>query len=62
MSQAEKRLQQMRNNPVGDWTIPDVEAVCRSRGIACVVPARGSHYDVSHPDLPDPHDPGPEAA
>ena len=53
MTQSEKRLEQMRRNPVGDWTIGDVEVVCRARGIACVAPARGSHYDLSHPNLPD---------
>ena len=49
MGQAEKRLEAMRRDPVGDWTIEDVEVVCRSRGIDCVAPARGSHYDVPHP-------------
>ncbi len=53
MSQAEKRLEAMRNNPLGDWTIADVEAVCRAFGIACHPPARGSHYDLSHPRLPE---------
>jgi hypothetical protein len=53
MSQAEKRLEAMRRNPVGDWTIADIEAVCRARGIDCVAPARGSHYDVSHPSQRD---------
>lgn len=49
MSQAEKRLEGMRNNPLGDWIIADVETVCRAFGIACHPPARGSHYDLSHP-------------
>ena len=53
MAQSEKRLEQMRRNPVGDWTIADVEVVCRARDIACVAPARGSHYDLSHPNIPD---------
>jgi hypothetical protein len=53
MGQGEKRLEQMRRNPVSDWTITDVEVVCRAHGIACTAPSRGSHYDLSHPDLPD---------
>lgn len=49
MSQAEKRLEAMRRNPVGDWTVEDVATVCRAFGLSCVPPKRGSHYDVSHP-------------
>ena len=47
-----KRLEAMRRNPVGDWTIGDVEAVCREYGIICEA-ARGgsSHYKVAHPRL-----------
>lgn len=45
-----KRLEQMRVNPRGDWTIADVEAVCRAADISCAA-ARGgsSHYKVAHP-------------
>jgi hypothetical protein len=40
----------MRRNPAADWTIRDVEAVCREHGVLCE-PARGggSHYKVAHP-------------
>ncbi len=40
----------MRSNPRADWTIGDVEAVCRESGLHCAA-ARGggSHYKVSHP-------------
>ena len=43
------RLDRMRRNPAGDWTIRDVEAVCREYGLLCQ-PARGggSHYKVAH--------------
>jgi hypothetical protein len=43
------RLEQMRANPAGDWTIADVEAVCREHGLRCE-PARGggSHYNLFH--------------
>jgi hypothetical protein len=44
-----KRLEDMRNNPRGDWRIEDVEAVCRERGILCSPPrGGGSHYKVAH--------------
>ena len=46
----DKRLERMRAHPQADWTIGDVEAVCRSAGVACAA-ARGgsSHYKVAHP-------------
>jgi hypothetical protein len=39
----------MRRNPVGDWKIADVEAVCREHGLDCL-PYRsgGSHYKIGH--------------
>jgi hypothetical protein len=49
MGRAGKLLARMRNNAGGDWTISDVETVCRAYGIACKAPARGSHYTLSHP-------------
>lgn len=53
MSQAEKRLDGMRRNPVGDWTIGDIAMVCRAFEIDCAPPARGSHYDISHASRAD---------
>jgi len=48
------RLDRMRSNPASDWTIADVEAVCRERGVRCVPPrGAGSHYKVSHPSQHD---------
>jgi hypothetical protein len=44
-----KRLAAMKQNPKGDWTIADVEALCRSFGIECRAPSNGSHYVISHP-------------
>jgi hypothetical protein len=43
-------LDAMRRNPVGDWTVEDVEKLCRQFGLTCT-PASGggSHYKVSHP-------------
>jgi hypothetical protein len=41
----------MRRNPVGDWTIADVQNLCRQYGLTCTPPSGGgSHYKVSHPN------------
>jgi hypothetical protein len=37
-----KRLDGMRENPANDWTIRDVEAVCREFGILCEASRGGS--------------------
>jgi hypothetical protein len=43
-------LERMRRNPVGDWTIRDVETLCHQQGILCEPPrGGGSHYKVGHP-------------
>lgn len=43
-------LSRMARNPAGDWTIPDIEKLCREFGVACMPPSGGgSHYKVSHP-------------
>lgn len=49
MSRTSKLLDGMRRNPAGDWSMDDVMAVCRRRGVACAPPSRGSHYRISHP-------------
>jgi len=42
-------VERMRSNPGGDWTISDVQAVCRVFGLGCSPPRGGeSHYKVSH--------------
>jgi hypothetical protein len=42
-------LDRMRRNPAGDWTIKDVETLCRAHGVNCSPPTGGgSHYKVSH--------------
>ncbi|WP_395817974.1 type II toxin-antitoxin system HicA family toxin [Devosia sp.] len=47
-----KRLEQMRTNPRADWTIADVEALCREFDML-VEPPRGggSHFKVHYPGL-----------
>lgn len=42
-------LARMRSNPQGDWTIADVQAVCRRAGLECLPPSGGSHWKVAHP-------------
>jgi hypothetical protein len=47
-----KRLADMSANSRGNWTIADVEAVCREFGISCAPPTGGgSHYKIAHPRL-----------
>jgi hypothetical protein len=49
---ASQRLDQMRRHPQSDWTIGDVEALCKEFGIACEPPrGGGSHYKVFHPAM-----------
>jgi len=46
------RLDRMRANPKGNWTISDVEAVCREFEIECQPSRSGSsHYKVKHPGI-----------
>jgi len=48
------RLDRMRASPAGDWTINDVEALCREHGIRCMPPrGGGSHWKVSDPSQRD---------
>ncbi len=43
-------LDRMKRNPAGDWTIRDVETICRTYGVRCSPPTGGgSHYKISHP-------------
>jgi hypothetical protein len=47
-------LARMRSNPLGDWTMADVQAVCRQVGLRCSPPTGGgSHWKVSHPAVRD---------
>lgn len=51
MSQSEKRLEAMRRNPGGDWTIDDVKVVARWAGLWCAPPrGGGSHYTIRRLD------------
>jgi hypothetical protein len=47
-----KRLEEMRQNPKGNWRISDIEAVCAEFGILCKPPSGGgSHYRIYHPRM-----------
>ena len=49
MGRGEKRLEDMRTNPAGDWRIDDVRVVCREFGLVLLAPrSGGSHYTVTH--------------
>ena len=49
MSKADKLLDAMRHNPVGDWTIDDIQRVCSQLGWQCLAPSGGSHWKVTAP-------------
>ncbi len=53
MSQARKRFEAMRGNPRNDWSIGDIQMVCREFGLSCRVPTRGDHYVISHSSRSD---------
>ena len=48
MGQGEKRLEQMRANPLAGWTIDDVRVVCDGHNVSFLKPKSGSHYKVTH--------------
>jgi hypothetical protein len=49
---ASRLLDEMANNPRGDWTINDIQRVCRDNGLTCVPPTGGgSHFKVSSPNI-----------
>lgn len=48
MAKADKLLERMVRNPTGDFSMEDVQSVCRAFGIACETPKRGSHFTISH--------------
>jgi len=44
----------MRQNPQGDWTITDVEKLCRTYDVRCEPPrGGGSHYKIYHQEMAD---------
>jgi hypothetical protein len=52
MSGAQKRFEQMARNPKGDWTVNDIQTVCRDNDLTCEPPSGGgSHWKISSPYL-----------
>ena len=50
MSKADKLVEKMRRNPVGDWSIDDVRTLCKGLGWQCFPPTGGgSHWKVVIP-------------
>ena len=45
---AKKRpfLDRMLDSPAADWTITDIERLCREEGLSIRPPSHGSHYTV----------------
>jgi hypothetical protein len=46
---ASRLLERMRANPVGDWQIGDVEALCREHGLSFRRGKGTSHGHAKHP-------------
>jgi hypothetical protein len=52
MAKADKLLARMRQNPAGDWTIEDIQRLCRGIGWQCLPPSGGgSHWKVTAPGV-----------
>ena len=50
VSKPEKLLEGMRRNPAGDWTIQDVQTLCKGLGWQCLPPTGGvSHFKIAVP-------------
>jgi hypothetical protein len=48
-----KRLEKMRNNPRGDWSIDDIRVVCEACNLRCDPPSTGSHWTISDASMKD---------
>lgn len=45
-------LEKMRNSPAADWTMKDVETLCKQVGMTCKPPTRGTHHKVTATGIP----------
>lgn len=53
MKKAGRLLDRMQRNPAGDWTIADIEQVCRETGWRCLPPTGGgSHWKIAKAGQP----------
>jgi hypothetical protein len=46
MARKRPLLDRMLDNPAADWTIADIERLCREEGLLIRPPSHGSHYTV----------------
>ncbi len=46
MARKRSLLEKMKANPAGDWTIANVETLCKQVGLTILKPSGGSHYLV----------------
>lgn len=53
MAKKQTLLEQMENNPRGDWTMQDIEKLAKQEGMELRKPARGSHHALCSPHLRD---------
>ena len=56
MAKWEKYLSRMRDNPKDDWRIEQIEVIARhfaDDGLIFHPPSHGSHYTVTHVNMPD---------
>ena len=52
MPKTDKLLENMRRNPAGDWTIADIQMLCKALGWDCLPPkGGGSHWKVAAPGI-----------
>jgi hypothetical protein len=52
MAKTDKLLDKMRRNPAGDWTIADIQTLCKALGWDCLPPkGGGSHWKVAAPGV-----------
>ena len=50
MNKADKLVDRMRRNPAGDWTIQDIQKLCKALDWPCLPPSGGgSHWKVAIP-------------
>ena len=47
MAKKRSLLDQMRDHPRGDWSIGDIERLCREHRLDLMKPTGGSHYKIS---------------
>lgn len=50
MTRSDKLIDRMRGNPANDWTIQDIQKLCKGLGWDCLPPSGGgSHWKIAVP-------------